>query len=79
MNHFINLLLTKGFVRTNEPLESTLVVHAVAGAGKSTLIRQFLSEHPNARAYTHGIQIRPTLPVAAYNPSKHHLQSTSIS
>lgn len=70
MNHFINLLLTKGFVRTNEPLESTLVVHAVAGAGKSTLIRQFLSEHPNARAYTHGIPDPPNLTGRCIQPFK---------
>ncbi|BAA03051.1 triple gene block protein 1 [Papaya mosaic virus] len=53
MNHFINLLVAEGFVRTNEPLTDQLVVHSVAGSGKSTLIRKFLEEQPLARAYTH--------------------------
>lgn len=55
MNHFINLLTEEGYVRTNEILSDSLIVHAVAGAGKSTLIRKFISQHPQARAYTHGV------------------------
>nr|URG39488.1 TGB1 [Alternanthera mosaic virus] len=61
MNHFINLLIEEGYVRTNEILSDTLVVHAVAGAGKSTLIRKFIHQHPQARAYTHGVPDPPNL------------------
>lgn len=61
MNHFINLLIEEGYVRTNEILTDTLVVHAVAGAGKSTLIRKFILQHPHARAYTHGVPDPPNL------------------
>lgn len=61
MNHFINCLVAEGFVRTNEPLTDQLVVHAVAGCGKSTLIRKFLEEQPQARAYTHGKPDPPNL------------------
>nr|QHA79275.1 triple gene block 1 [Papaya mosaic virus] len=61
MNHFINCLVAEGFVRTNEPLTDTLVVHAVAGCGKSTLVRRFLEEQPLSRAYTHGKPDPPNL------------------
>lgn len=61
MNHFINCLVAEGFVRTNEALTDSLVVHAVAGCGKSTLVRRFLEEQPLARAYTHGKPDPPNL------------------
>nr|AZF99042.1 orf2 [Papaya mosaic virus] len=61
MNHFINCLVSEGFSRTKEPLTDTLVVHAVAGSGKSTLIRNFLREHPNTFACTHSKPDAPNL------------------
>lgn len=56
-----NLLTSKGFVRTNRPLSKPLVVHAVAGAGKSTVIREFLQEVFNSSGQTLGIPDPPTL------------------
>ncbi|AUG45969.1 TGB1 [Babaco mosaic virus] len=61
MNHFIEVLTAQGFVRTNEPISEPLVVHAVAGAGKSSLVRQYISENPNSRAFTHGVPDPPNL------------------
>lgn len=55
MNSLINLLEESGYSRTPVPLTTPLVVHAVAGAGKSSLIRSFLSGNPNARAFTTGV------------------------
>nr|BAU45630.1 triple gene block protein1 [Alternanthera mosaic virus] len=70
MNHFINLLIEEGYVRTNEILSDVLVVHAVAGAGKSTLIRKFIHQHPQARAYTHGVPDPPNLEGRFIQPFK---------
>lgn len=54
MNTFTNSLLAEGFTRTQRPLSEPIVVHAVAGAGKSTLIRKLLKQSDEFRAHTHG-------------------------
>ncbi|BAJ17498.1 triple gene block 1 [Lagenaria mild mosaic virus] len=61
MNLFIEMLKENGFERTGLPLSSPLVVHAVAGAGKTTLIRKYLASNPNSLAFTHGIPDRRNL------------------
>lgn len=63
MNTFINLLNESNFQRTNIPINPNqpLVVHAVAGAGKSTLIRKYLHLNPKAKAFTHGVPDEPNL------------------
>lgn len=61
MNLFTNLLVENGFERTGEPLSQPLVVHAVAGAGKTSLIRRYLSLNPNSLAFTHGVPDRRNL------------------
>lgn len=61
MNSFIDFLVAEGFTRTNAPISGALVVHAVAGAGKSTLIRKYIQHNPNARAFTHGIPDPPNI------------------
>lgn len=63
MNLFIEHLKEAGFSRTNIPLDKPrpLVVHAVAGAGKSTLIRKYLLANPNSRAFTHGVPDPPNI------------------
>lgn len=66
MNRFIELLVESGFERTGETLSQPLVVHAVAGAGKTSLVRQYLSLNPNSLAFTHGV------------PDKRNLQNRFI-
>ena len=61
MDSFVNLLTELGFVRTNTPLSRPLVVHAVAGAGKSSLIRRHLESNPNAVAQTWSRPDHPNL------------------
>ncbi|QYF50237.1 MAG: putative triple gene block protein 1 [Xinjiang alphaflexivirus 2] len=53
MDHILALLDTQ-FTRTRLPISKPIVVHAIAGSGKSTLIRQILTDLPNAKAYTLG-------------------------
>ncbi|ANW11493.1 TGB1 [Senna mosaic virus] len=55
MNHFINALTEGGFERTKVPISEPLVVHAVAGSGKTSLVRSFIKDYNVARAYTHGV------------------------
>lgn len=56
MEIILSTILDFGFKRTKIPLgeRSLIIVHAVAGAGKSTLIRKILEEVPESQAYTHG-------------------------
>nr|UOF93381.1 triple gene block 1 protein [Plantago yellow mosaic virus] len=72
MNTVISLLEQFKFQRTKEPLSTPLVVHAVAGAGKSTLIRAALEADPSIRAYTHGVPDPPSLDansILSFNPN----------
>ncbi|AEO12141.1 tgb1 [Tamus red mosaic virus] len=61
MNSVFELLESEGFERTKEPISKPVVVHAVAGAGKSTLIRKLLERNPEIRAFTHGVPDPPSL------------------
>ena len=61
MEHLIALLTANGYTRTDSPLSKPLVVHAVAGAGKTTLIRDFLRTHSMTNAQTLGTPDKPNL------------------
>ena len=61
MDTLISLLTTNGYSRTDLPISKPLVVHAVAGAGKTTLIREFLRLHPSVNAQTLGTPDKPNL------------------
>ncbi|AAX19932.1 triple gene block protein 1 [Nandina mosaic virus] len=61
MDAIISTLTSNDFQRTNIPISKPLVVHAVAGAGKTTLIQNLLSEHPNFSAQTAGTPQSPNL------------------
>jgi len=54
MDHIHHLLSAHGFTRTRLAKSKPIVVHAIAGSGKSTVIRKILSDLPNAKAYTLG-------------------------
>nr|QLJ11035.1 TGB1 [Clover yellow mosaic virus] len=60
MNTLTNLLLSEGYTRTTKPLSEPLIIHAVAGAGKSTLIRKLLAQSDTYRAHTNGPPDPPT-------------------
>ena len=55
------LLIANGYTRTDLPISKPLVIHAVAGAGKTTLIRQFLHQHSATNAQTLGTPDKPNL------------------
>nr|BDX36216.1 triple gene block protein 1 [Plantago asiatica mosaic virus]BDX36221.1 triple gene block protein 1 [Plantago asiatica mosaic virus] len=61
MDIVISALTANNFQRTNIPISKPLVVHAVAGAGKTTLIQNLLPEHPNLSAQTAGSPQAPNL------------------
>lgn len=63
MEILLSNILDAGFKRTKLPLtnKELIVVHAVAGAGKSTLIRRILENLPEAQAYTYGAADPQTL------------------
>ena len=61
MDTLISLLTANGYSRTDLPISKPLVVHAVAGAGKTTLIREFLKLHPSVNAQTLGTPDKPNL------------------
>ena len=61
MDRLIDLLTANGYSRTDHPISKPLVIHAVAGAGKTTLIRQFLKENPAINAQTLGTPDKPNL------------------
>ncbi|QCY52825.1 triple gene block protein 1 [Euonymus yellow mottle associated virus] len=54
MDKFVSLLTEFEFQRTREPISSDrpLVIHGVAGCGKSTLVLKFLRLEPSASAFT---------------------------
>lgn len=63
MEIVLSNILDFGFKRTKLPLtnKQLIVIHAIAGAGKSTLIRRILENVPEAQAYTHGVPDSQTL------------------
>lgn len=61
MDILTSLLTANGYNRTDHPLSKPLVVHAVAGAGKTSLIREFMKVHPAVNAQTHGTPDKPNL------------------
>lgn len=63
MDRVVNLVFEAGFEKTPIPWDqnSPLVIHAVAGAGKSRLCRIILEQLPEAEVYTHGVPDHPTL------------------
>nr|AMN10084.1 triple gene block protein 1 [Plantago asiatica mosaic virus] len=61
MDAILTALTSNNFQRTNTPLSKPLVIHAVAGAGKTTLIQNLLPEHPNLAAQTAGNPQTPNL------------------
>jgi hypothetical protein len=54
MNKLIKLLENSHFIRTTLPLNNRLIVHAVPGAGKSYILREFLNQESNAIVLTFG-------------------------
>ncbi|AHB87034.1 putative triple gene block protein 1 [Potexvirus nesignambrosiae] len=56
MDVIISKILESGFTRTDEPISegNQVVVHAIAGSGKTRLIKELLDAHNFIRAYTHG-------------------------
>nr|AMY62719.1 triple gene block protein 1 [Plantago asiatica mosaic virus] len=61
MDVILSTLTSNNFQRTNTPISKPLVVHAVAGAGKTTLIQNLLPNHPNLSAQTAGTPQSPNL------------------
>lgn len=61
MDRLIPLLTANGYTRTDLPLSKPAVIHAVAGAGKTTVIREFLATNSNVNAVTHGTPDKPNL------------------
>nr|UCR98158.1 triple gene block 1 [Apple stem pitting virus] len=55
METVLSLLNEFGFERTVEPLSDPIVVHAVPGSGKTTLIKQALIRNHNIEAVTFGV------------------------
>nr|QTU68451.1 triple gene block protein 1 [Potato virus X] len=56
MDILIISLKSLGYSRTSRPLDSgPLVVHAVAGAGKSTALRKLIARHPTFTVHTLGV------------------------
>lgn len=68
MNTLTNTLLSEGYTRTPRPLSEPIVVHAVAGAGKSTLIRKLLTQSDLYRAHTNGPPDPPSLTCTSILP-----------
>nr|AOX49231.1 25 kDa triple gene block protein [Citrus yellow vein clearing virus] len=58
------LLLSKNFIRTRLPLAKPIVIHAVAGAGKTQLLEEFARSSPSTKIYS---------------PVKHHSNSLLLS
>nr|BDX36171.1 triple gene block protein 1 [Plantago asiatica mosaic virus] len=61
MDVVVTALTTNNFQRTSTPISKPLVVHAVAGAGKTTLIQNLLPDHSNLSAQTAGTPQPPNL------------------
>nr|BDX36181.1 triple gene block protein 1 [Plantago asiatica mosaic virus] len=61
MDVVVTALTANNFQRTSTPISKPLVVHAVAGAGKTTLIQNLLPDHPNLSAQTAGTPQPPNL------------------
>nr|ABV56204.1 ORF2 [Apple stem pitting virus] len=55
METVLSLFNEFGFERTVEPLSDPIVVHAVPGSGKTTLIKQALLRNHNIEAVTFGV------------------------
>ncbi|QPI34839.1 TGBp1 [Camellia ringspot associated virus 4] len=55
MEILFDKLVCAGFERTKERIRDHIIVHCVAGAGKSTLIREIVTEFPHIEAYTLGV------------------------
>nr|BDX36176.1 triple gene block protein 1 [Plantago asiatica mosaic virus] len=61
MDVVVTALTANNFQRTSTPISKPLVVHAVAGAGKTTLIQNLLPDHLNLSAQTAGTPQPPNL------------------
>nr|DAC85623.1 TPA_asm: triple gene block protein 1 [Date palm-associated virus A] len=61
MNKFEKRLVDSGFVRTSLPSSSPLVVHAVPGSGKTSLLRKLITEEPTFCCFTCGQPDPPNL------------------
>ncbi|ABV58372.1 triple gene block protein 1 [Peach chlorotic mottle virus] len=59
MDTVVSLLFEYGFERTSVPIEDKLIVHAVPGSGKTTLIREALNRNLGIEAFSFG---EPDLP-----------------
>ncbi|AFV31418.1 TGB-1 [Rubus canadensis virus 1] len=61
MEDLLHLLEISSFERTSVPLSSVLVVHCVAGAGKTSLLRKWLGRNPNGEVRTCGVPDKENL------------------
>nr|WPR17637.1 MAG: movement and silencing protein TGBp1 [Dracophyllum betaflexi-like virus] len=61
MEVVLDKLLSKGFVRTCVALDFPVVVHAVPGAGKTSLLRELIAELDFVEVVTFGIPDPPNL------------------
>ncbi|BBD14450.1 triple gene block 1 [Cherry virus B] len=55
MDCLLNKLVLANYNRTNLPITFPIIVHCVAGAGKSTVIREALAESQDLEAFTFGV------------------------
>ncbi|QIL68841.1 triple gene block protein 1 [Papaya virus X] len=61
MEKLIEILTADGYSRTDLPISKPLVIHAVAGAGKTETIRRFLKVWPATNAQTLGTPDKPNI------------------
>nr|AAW50964.1 truncated triple gene block protein 1 [Banana virus X] len=61
MNRVHEYLLESGFVRTINQISKPVVVHSVAGAGKSTFFRGVITKIPNTQAFPLAAEDNPNL------------------
>nr|ANH10861.1 triple gene block gene protein 1 [Opuntia virus X]ATU47237.1 TGB protein 1 [Opuntia virus X] len=61
MENLVAMLTANDYTRTDRAFSKPLIVHAVAGAGKTSLIRRFMKENAQVSAQTHGTPDPPNL------------------
>nr|ANI85499.1 triple gene block protein 1 [Asian prunus virus 2] len=55
MDFVYDKLVEAGYIRTRLPISFPIIVHCIAGAGKSTLIREILEADHRFEAFTYGV------------------------
>nr|ALT57215.1 triple gene block protein 1 [Asian prunus virus 3] len=55
MDFVYDKLIEAGYIRTRLPINFPIIVHCIAGAGKSTLIREVIEADNKFEAFTYGV------------------------